>query len=209
MVLPQRVTAEESFQLVPPVLAAAAAAYRRALIAESAQLALMGQQSLNEDWTDDVRATVLLARQRIVETEQARVQLRDRVREFVVTLRDAGESASAVVRHTRSMIRVLESNGAGDAGRRSTGCRAARVGHGGLRSALTSLREGGQRRLRERLQIRRATPRSIRARAARPTGRLRGCSSRAAPGRADPRLRSTSVAARPSRSGRCTRRRRI
>jgi len=112
MVLPQRVTAEESFQLVPPVLATAVAVYRRVRVAERAQLALMGQQSLDEEWTEGVRATVLLARQRIVETEQARAQLRDRVRDFVVALRDAGESASAVVRHTRSVIRVLESNGA-------------------------------------------------------------------------------------------------
>ena len=112
MVLPHRVTAEESFELVPAVLSAAAAGYRRARVAESAQLALMGAHSLDEDWSEDVRATVLLARQRILETQHARAQLREQVRTFVVTLRDAGEPASALVRHTRSMIRLLESSGA-------------------------------------------------------------------------------------------------
>jgi hypothetical protein len=110
MVLPQRVTAEESFQLVPPSLAARAAAYQRARVAESAQLTLMSEHTLDEEWSDDVRATVLLARQRILETQQARAQLREEVVTFVTALRDAGESASAVVRHTRSMIRVLESS---------------------------------------------------------------------------------------------------
>jgi len=115
MVLPQRVTAEDSFQLVPPRLAAAAAAYRRAHAAERAQLALMAQENLNEDWSEEVRATVLLARQRILETQQAGEQLRAQVRDFVITLRGAGESASAVMRHTRSMIRLLESTDAAEA----------------------------------------------------------------------------------------------
>lgn len=109
MVLPQRVTAEESFQLVPPVLLAAATAYDRARIAESAQLALMAQENLDEEWSADVRATVLLARQRIHETQEARAQFREQVREVVRALRDAGESASDVLRHVRSMIRLLES----------------------------------------------------------------------------------------------------
>jgi|SRR3954462_9438674 hypothetical protein len=114
MVLPQRVTAEDSFQLVPPRLAAAAAAYQRAHAAERAQLALMAQQNLDEEWSEDVRATVLLARQRILEAQQAGAELRKLVRDFVTTLRGAGESASAVMRHARSMIRLLESSGAGE-----------------------------------------------------------------------------------------------
>ncbi|HEY4303592.1 MAG TPA: hypothetical protein VGM82_03960 [Gemmatimonadaceae bacterium] len=114
MVLPHRVTTEESRQFMPPVLAAAAAEYQRARMAEASQLALMGQQSLNEEWSDEVRATVLTARRRIFETQQARAQLRDHVRDFVHAQRNAGDSASDVMRHTRSLIRLLESNGVFD-----------------------------------------------------------------------------------------------
>lgn len=111
MVLPQRITAEESFPFVPPALAAAAAAYQRARATESAQLALMAEQNLDDDWSDDVRATVLLARQRINEAQQSRAELRERVREFVVARRDAGDSPSSAIDHTGSMIRLLESTG--------------------------------------------------------------------------------------------------
>jgi hypothetical protein len=112
MVLPQRVTAEESFPFVPPVLATAAAEYQRACAAESAQLALMAQHNLDEEWSDAVRSTVLTARERIYEVQQARARFREQLREFVLALRVAGESAAAAIGHTRSMIRVLESSGA-------------------------------------------------------------------------------------------------
>jgi hypothetical protein len=109
MVLPQRVTAEESFPFVPPVLAVAAAEYQLALAAESAQLARMGQENLNVAWTDEVRSTVLLARARIFEAQAARARLREQVRAFVIASRDTGDSVSSMLRHTRSMIRLLES----------------------------------------------------------------------------------------------------
>jgi hypothetical protein len=112
MVLPQRVTADETFELVPPMLAAAATAHQRARAAEVSQLALMGREDLREPWSDAVRSTVLLARQRIHEAESARARFRDQIREFVVTLRDAGEPASSALRYARSMIRILESTGA-------------------------------------------------------------------------------------------------
>jgi hypothetical protein len=111
MVLPQRLTAEESFPFVPPVLAAAAAAYQRARVAEGAQLALMAQQELDAAWSEDVRATVLLARERIHDAQQSRAELRNRVRQFVRRLREIGEPSSAVTDHSRSMIRLLESTG--------------------------------------------------------------------------------------------------
>jgi hypothetical protein len=122
MVLPQRITAEESFPFVPPVLATAAGEYQRARAAESAQLALMARHNLDEEWTEDVRAIVLTARDRIHEAQAARERFRERVREFVIALRDAGDSASLVVHHTRSMIRLLESTGAvtSDGGRLET-----------------------------------------------------------------------------------------
>jgi hypothetical protein len=112
MVLPQRVTAEETFHLVPPILAAAASAYQHARVVEHDQLAVMGRCDLSEPWSDEVQATVLLARRRIHETQAARAHFRDQVRAFVVTLRVAGEAASATLRHTRSMIQLLQSSGA-------------------------------------------------------------------------------------------------
>jgi len=112
MVFAQRVTAEQTFQLVPPILAAAAATYQRAQVMEVEQLALMGRLDLSNSWTDEVRSTVLTARRRIHEAQEARAHFRDQVREFVVTLRDAGEPASSVLRYTRSMIQLPESTDA-------------------------------------------------------------------------------------------------
>lgn len=109
MVLPQRILAEESFQLVPPTLAAAATAYQRASAAERAQLALMGEEDLSSEWSDAVRSTVLRARERIREAERARSHLRDEARKLAATLRDAGETSASVLRHTRSVIQLLES----------------------------------------------------------------------------------------------------
>lgn len=112
MVFPQRVTVEETFHLVPPILAVTAAAYQRARATELEQLAVMGQLNLSSQWSDDVRSTVLAARRRIHEAQEARAHFRDQVREFVVTLRGAGEPASSVLRYARSMIQLLESAGA-------------------------------------------------------------------------------------------------
>lgn len=112
MALAQRVTAEETFQLVPPIVAATAAAYQRAHAAELEQLALMGQQDLSSEWDDHVRSTVLAARRRIHDAQEARAHFRDQVREFVATLRTAGEPTSSVLRYIRSMIQLLESTGA-------------------------------------------------------------------------------------------------
>jgi hypothetical protein len=112
MVLPQRVTADESFPFVPFALAAAATAYQLACVAESAQLALMAQRNLNDEWNEDVRMTVLLARERIYETQQSRERFRGLVREFIAPVRDATDSVSSVLQHARSMIRLLESTGA-------------------------------------------------------------------------------------------------
>jgi hypothetical protein len=109
MVLPQRVTAEESFPFVPSALAAAAAAYQSARAMESEQHALMAQQSHDDEWSDEVRAMVLVARDRICVARQSRTELRERLREFVIALRDAGESPSSAIDHTRSMIHLLES----------------------------------------------------------------------------------------------------
>jgi hypothetical protein len=94
------------------MLAAVATAHQRARTAELAQLAVMGRLDLREPWSDATRSTVLLARQRIHEARSARADFRGQIREFVVTLRDAGEPASSALRYTRSMMRLLESTGA-------------------------------------------------------------------------------------------------
>ena len=112
MVLPQRVAAEETFQLVSPKLAALATAHQRACVAELAQLSVMGKHDLREPWTDAVRSVVLLTRQRIHEAQLARAHFRDQIREIALKLRDAGEPASSALRYMRSMIRFLESTGA-------------------------------------------------------------------------------------------------
>lgn len=109
MVLPHRVTVEESFPVVSPVLVAAAVAYARARAAELEQLSYMGRQNLEDSWTDDVRSTVLLARQRIHESQEARTLFRDQVREFVVMLRNSGRPGQSVSRHIQTLIELLQS----------------------------------------------------------------------------------------------------
>ena len=111
MVAPQRITAEDRFEMVPPVVASAATAYQRARALEKEHLALMARHDLLADWTDEVRTTVLGARERIHEAREAREQFRHQVRRFVVTLRSAGDPMPAVLRHTRSMILLLENTG--------------------------------------------------------------------------------------------------
>ena len=114
MVYPQRAVAEDTFQVVPPIVAAAATAYQRARSIEKEQLALMARHDLLGDWSDDVRATVLEARARIHEAREARARFRAQVEQFVMALRTAREPLSAVLRHTRSMVQLLERTGAID-----------------------------------------------------------------------------------------------
>ena len=112
MVLPQRATAEASFSVVPPVVTGAASRYQRLREVEKEHLALMSRHNLLADWTDEVTAVVLAARERIHEARAAREQFRDQVREFVRSMRDANESLPSVLRYTRSMMQLLESGGA-------------------------------------------------------------------------------------------------
>jgi len=114
MVFPQRSVAEDTFQVVPPIVATAATAYQRARRIEKEQLALMARHDLLGDWSDDVRATVLEARARIHEARDARARFRAQVEQFVVALRAARDPLSAVLRHTRSMVQLLERAGAID-----------------------------------------------------------------------------------------------
>ncbi len=108
MVSQQRATAEERFDVVPPIVASAATRYQYARALEKEHLALMAQHDLLAEWSSETRTTVLAARARIQEARQARDVFRGQVRTFVVTLRSAGEPLPAVLRHTRSMIQLLE-----------------------------------------------------------------------------------------------------
>src|SRR4051812_47591472 len=66
MVLPQRVP-DADFSVVPPVISIAAERYQRFKQIEKDHLALMAQHNLLDEWSDEVRATVLDARERIKE----------------------------------------------------------------------------------------------------------------------------------------------
>jgi len=111
MVLPQRARSDD-YGLVPREVAQAAQQYQRLKEIEQQHLALMARHNLLEDWTAEVRDTVLQARERIREARAARETFRAQVREFVITLRAAREPLPAVLRHTRSMLELLERSGA-------------------------------------------------------------------------------------------------
>ncbi|HEX4682327.1 MAG TPA: hypothetical protein VH277_06455 [Gemmatimonadaceae bacterium] len=93
-------------------MAEAAQQYQHLKEVEKQHLALMSRHNLLADWTSEVRTTVLEARERIREARVARESFRAQVRDFVVALRDAREPLSAVLRHTRSMLEMLERCGA-------------------------------------------------------------------------------------------------
>jgi hypothetical protein len=108
MVSQQRATGQERFDVVPPVIASAATQYQYARAIEKEHLALMAQHDLLGEWSNETRTTVLTARTRIQEAREARDLFRGQVRTFVLALRSAGEPLPAVLRHTRSMIHLLE-----------------------------------------------------------------------------------------------------
>ena len=113
MVFQQRVSADPATSnAIPPEVALAASEYQRSREIEKQQLALMARHNLLNEWTPEVRATVLEARERIREARSARDQFRQQVRAFVLKLRAAREPLSSVLRQTRSMVQLLESVGA-------------------------------------------------------------------------------------------------
>ena len=109
----QRAIAEVAeFSLVPPMVAAAATRYQRFREIEQHHLERMARHNLLVDWTTEVRAIVLDARERIREARAAREDFRRQVREFVLALRAAREPLPVVLRHTRAMLQLLETSGA-------------------------------------------------------------------------------------------------
>jgi hypothetical protein len=97
---------------IPHEIATAATRYQLFRELEAEHLAVMARQNLLVDWTQEVRATVLAAREYVKDAREARVQFRDLVRSFVVAFRSAGEPLPQVLRHTRSMLHGLERMGA-------------------------------------------------------------------------------------------------
>ena len=119
MVPQQHATARpDAYRVVPPEIEAAASRYQTFREIEAEHLALMARHNLLDEWTPDVRATVLAARERVREAREARADFRCQVREFVLALRVTRESLPTVLRHTRVMLQLLERTGAirGDGG---------------------------------------------------------------------------------------------
>ncbi len=112
MVHPQRATADDAYRYVSAELRQAASRYQQAREIEKEHLALMARHNLLVEWTDDVTAIVLAARERIHDARATRGEFRIRIREFVVAHRNENEPLSAVLRSARSMVQGLESTGA-------------------------------------------------------------------------------------------------
>lgn len=107
----QWTTQTGSFVSTPSLWADAACRYQRLREVEARQLALMAQHNLLEEWTPEVRATVLEARVQVRAAREARGVFRDHVRRFVCGRRDARDPLSAVLRQTREMLHLLQSTG--------------------------------------------------------------------------------------------------
>lgn len=113
MVFQQRASAgQATYDAVPSEVARAASEYQRSREIEKEQLALMARHNLLVEWTPEVRATVLEARERVREARAAREQFREQVREFVLARKAAREPLWSVLRQTRAMVQLLESAGA-------------------------------------------------------------------------------------------------
>jgi len=97
---------------IPYEIATAATRYQVFRELEAEQLALMARQNLLVEWTPEVRATVLAAREHIKDAREARSRFREHVRAFVLGWRSAHETLPQVLRHTRSMLQGLERIGA-------------------------------------------------------------------------------------------------
>ena len=98
--------------LVAAPVAAAATRYQRFREIEQLHLERMARHNLLADWTAEVRAIVLDARERIREARVAREEFRRQVRDVVLAMRAAREPLPAVLRYTRRLIQMLETSGA-------------------------------------------------------------------------------------------------
>jgi len=90
----------------------AATNYQRACALEKEQLAIMARYNLLLDWTDEIRRSVLEARESIKSAHAARDSFRALVRTYVAQLRGTREPLSAVLRRVRAIVLQLEYAGA-------------------------------------------------------------------------------------------------
>ena len=90
----------------------AATTYQRACALEKQHLAVMARHNLLAEWTDEVRTSVLEARQTIKDAQLARAVFRGMVRGYVTQLRGTREPLSAVLRRVRGIVQQLEYSGA-------------------------------------------------------------------------------------------------
>ena len=106
------------FSLVTPNVAAAATRYQAFREIETEHLALMAKYNLAGEWTPEIRQVVFNAGDHIRHARDARLAFRREVRELVLSMRRARESLSTVLQRTRSLIQLLEAQGAlrGDGG---------------------------------------------------------------------------------------------
>jgi hypothetical protein len=112
MALPeQAAAAARDYAVLSTDVALAAARYGRFREVEREQLAVMARYNLLEEWSDDARAVVLEARERIQETRMARADFQRYVCDTVVELRNAREPLTAVLRHLRLMLQFFETSG--------------------------------------------------------------------------------------------------
>lgn len=108
----QRSPTQEISPLVAQDVATVAAHYQRQRQLEAKHLAMMAGHNLSLDWSSEIHATVLEARVHVRAARDARAAFRMRVATFVRTLRVDAVPLSAVLRHTRTLLQMLQSSGA-------------------------------------------------------------------------------------------------
>jgi hypothetical protein len=109
----QRATATpDEFAAMPSEVATAATRYQAFREVEAEHLALMASHNLLDDWTADIRLTVVGAREQVRLARDARASFRSHVRAFVRTMRAHREPLRAALRSTRTLLELLEQEGA-------------------------------------------------------------------------------------------------
>ena len=108
----QRSRTHEGSTFIPPDVATAASQYQRKRQLEAKHLAMMAGKNLIVDWSSDTQAGVLEARVHVRAAYEARVAFRMQVAAFVRTLRVESVPLSAALRHTRTMLLMLQNSGA-------------------------------------------------------------------------------------------------
>jgi hypothetical protein len=100
------------YSLSAPDVAVAATRYQSSRDIEREHLAMMARYNLALEWTPEVRRVVCNAGDPVRHARDARMAFRHHVREFVLSLRHAHEPLSAVLQRTRSLLELLETQGA-------------------------------------------------------------------------------------------------